>query len=84
MEIFHENSQKQKDNIMTYINPGIKVDIIPLYPSGTNSTMFTECCGVAICDDEKCCPLCGREVVGSDIENVHERHVYRWKLAYRS
>ena len=31
-----------------YINPNIEAGIMPLYPSGTNSTMFTECCGVAI------------------------------------
>ena len=66
-----------------YINPDIEAGIMPLYPSGTNSTMFTECCGVAICDDEKCCPSCGRKVVGSDIENVHDRHLYRWRLAYK-
>jgi hypothetical protein len=28
------------------------VGIEPIYPSGTNSTMFTECCQVAICDDQ--------------------------------
>jgi hypothetical protein len=22
----------------------------------TNSTLFTDCCGIAICDDEKKCP----------------------------
>ena len=68
---------------MVYINPNYKAGILPLYPSGTNSTFFTECCEVAICDSEKCCPLCGREVIGSEIENEHERHLYRWKMAYR-
>uniref|UniRef100_A0A6M3LGK6 Uncharacterized protein n=1 Tax=viral metagenome TaxID=1070528 RepID=A0A6M3LGK6_9ZZZZ len=64
-----------------HINP--KAGILPLYPNGTNSTFFTECCEVAICDDQPCCPLCGREVIGSDIENQHERHLFRWRLAYR-
>jgi hypothetical protein len=68
---------------MVHINPNHKSGILPLYPSGTNSTFFTECCGVAICDDEKRCPLCRREVIGSEIENEHERHLYRWKMAYR-
>jgi hypothetical protein len=67
----------------TYVNPGVQVGIMPLYPSGTNSTMFTECCRVAICDWERCCPRCGREVVGCDIEGSHARHMYRWKLAYK-
>jgi hypothetical protein len=30
--------------------------------SHTNSTKFTECCQVAICDDETKCPLCKEEV----------------------
>lgn len=54
---------------MIYINPGYQAGILPLYPFGTNSTFFTKCCEVAICDDQKYCSLCGREVIGSEIEN---------------
>ncbi len=32
------------------------------YCSHTNSTLFTTCCGVAICDDQNKCPYCGEEV----------------------
>jgi len=60
-----------------------KVEILPLYPTGTNSTFFTECCKAAICDDQPCCPVCGREVIGSEIESKHVRHLYRWRSAYR-
>ena len=28
----------------------------------TNSTMFTTCCGVAICDDQAACPRCGEDI----------------------
>ena len=28
----------------------------------TNSTLFTTCCGCAICDDQSKCPCCGEEV----------------------
>ena len=67
-----------------YINPDYKVGIKPLLPQGTNSTMFTECCGCAICDDEKDCPSCGREVVGDDAETTHKRHMIRWEAATAS
>ena len=30
--------------------------------SDTNSTLFTECCRTATCDDESKCPGCGQEV----------------------
>jgi len=46
-----------------YLNPGVIAGLMPLYPSGTNSTMFTECCECAICDDEPFCPSCGRKVM---------------------
>ena len=52
-----------------------------LEPSGTNSTHFTMCCGCAIVASERCCPSCGEEVVGADIENHHERGVFRWMEA---
>ncbi len=69
-----------------YVNgtPGI----FPIYPGGTNSTMFTYCCQTAICDDEKKCPSCNREVIGFDADSDHERGLIReadatkhWKRA---
>ena len=39
----------------------------------TNSTLFTDCCGVAICDDQSRCPKCGEEVPYSRVE--------RWDMA---
>ena len=66
-----------------YVNPECKVGFMPLYPQGTNSTIFTECCHTAICSDERCCPSCGREAMGSEIEDHHERGLYRWKIAYK-
>ena len=67
-----------------YYNEGYQSDIILLSPLGHNSTMFTGCCGVAICDDQKCCPVCGRDVVGADAETDHERRLIRRKNATRS
>jgi len=57
--------------------------LLPLYPSGTNSTHFTECCHTAICDDQRYCPRCGHKVIGWDAKSDHERGVVRWKYAYR-
>jgi len=45
------------------------------FSSRTNSTLFTNCCGVAICDDESKCPHCGREVPGTSRA--------RWNMAMR-
>ena len=64
-----------------YLNEGFLAGIIPLNPSGTNSTMFTECCGCAICDDEANCPVCKRKVVGWDEETKHGRRMVRWQNA---
>ncbi len=66
-----------------YVNEDYPVGILPLYPSGTNSTMFTECCSVAICDDQSCCPVCKRKVIGHDASTSHERGLIRWRYAYR-
>lgn len=57
--------------------------IIPLLPQGTNSTMFTACCRVAICDDQKNCPVCKEPVIGHDAENDHKRGMIRWGNATR-
>lgn len=66
-----------------YYDKGYPVEIISLSPSGTNSTMFTQCCGTAICNDQANCPTCNRPVVGFDAETDHERGLIRWKNATR-
>lgn len=43
--------------------------------SPTNSTMFTTCCQVAICDDQKRCPKCKAEI-------YPETPRGRWEHAY--
>ena len=75
-----DEKEENKGEVMD-INPGYKASIKQLFPSGTNSTMFTECCGTAISDNQRCCPGCGREVIGCDAETTHERHMIRWKTA---
>lgn len=59
----------------------IEARIIPLLPRGTNSTMFTACCRVAICDDKLDCPRCGQKVIGWDAASDHERGKIRWNQA---
>lgn len=66
-----------------YHNPGATAQIVPVYPLGTNSTHFTECCEVAICDDQLRCPGCDRNVVGWDEETDHKRRCRRWASATR-
>ena len=56
--------------------------LLPLYPQGNNSTFFTECCRVAICDDEANCPSCKRKIIGWDANSSHERHKIRWQHSY--
>lgn len=43
--------------------------------SETNSTMFTTCCRVAICNDQERCPNCRQEVTPKDARG-------RWFAAY--
>lgn len=64
-----------------YYNPEHLVGVLALTPQGTNSTMFTECCQVAICDDEPNCPGCKRKIRGWDAESNHERGKIRWRYA---
>ena len=64
-----------------YINPGYTAGVMPVHPSGTNSTIFTECCYTAICSDEKLCPKCKREVIGCNAKNDNERQRERWAYA---
>jgi len=63
------------------MNSGVS-QIVPLVPRGTNSTFFTECCSVAICDHERTCPGCSRPVVGHDVPR-DERNRKRWQNATR-
>jgi len=57
------------------------IGIKALSQDGRNSTMFTRCCEVAICDSEGCCPKCGREVIGKDAPDDHARWLARWNNA---
>jgi hypothetical protein len=66
-----------------HYNEGYLVNILPLYPHGTNGTLFTDCCHFAITDSELCCPGCDRKVVGADVETNHERGKIRWANATR-
>jgi len=66
----------------THYNDDAMVDIKPVFPQGKNSTMFTNCCGAAICDDEVRCPLCDRRVVGYG-ESRPARSRVRWENATR-
>lgn len=59
------------------------VHIMQIYPQGTNSTFFTECCGVAICDDERLCPRCNKPVIGHELEHNYQRNKVRWRDATR-
>ena len=64
-----------------YINPRYIAGILPLYPQGTNSTMYTECCSVIICDNQGSCPTCDKKVIGFDAETDNDRHKIRWEAA---
>ena len=64
-----------------YINSGYIAGVSRLNPSGTNSTIFTECCGTAICDSEGQCPKCKRKIIGYDAETDHKRGLKRWQYA---
>jgi len=66
-----------------YINPEYIAGIVPVLPQGTNSTMFTECCECAICDNEPNCPICKRKVIGWD-ETQDRRRKSRWQYATRT
>jgi hypothetical protein len=65
-----------------HVNEGYVVNIMPLMPQGTNSTMFTECCQVAICDNQAMCPRCKQKVIGWD-ETPESRRRIRWENATR-
>lgn len=64
-------------------NPGYAQDVHQVQPQGKNSTMFTMCCDVVICDDQPCCPVCRRTVIGHNAETAHARGRVRWEHATR-
>ena len=66
-----------------HVNKNYVAGLLPLYPTGTNSAFFTECCQVAICDDQPNCPLCKRHVIGWNAESADRRGRIRWEHAYR-
>lgn len=45
------------------------------FDNGHNSTLFTDCCDVAITDEEKYCPRCG--------EHIIEGRKTRWDIAMK-
>ena len=64
--------------------------------SPTNSTFFTTCCRVAICDDQQKCPACKKDVYPFDERMTdaerdeaaggyhhHNTHMARWNAAYK-
>lgn len=48
------------------------------YSSKTNSQLFTDCCCVAICDDQDNCPKCGKQISASP----RERHDMAMRAIY--
>jgi hypothetical protein len=85
VKIIDQWAEKWRGKKRGYMNQGWPwypiAGIVPLMPHGTNSTLFTECCEVAICDDQPNCPLCKRPVIGHDAETRAERHKIRWRNA---
>jgi len=51
--------------------------------SSTNSTMFTDCCGIAITNSEKRCPRCNELIYGYNAETEHKRGIIRWEYAFK-
>jgi len=70
---------------LRYRSYGYVSHIVPLVRGGggTNSTMFTDCCEVAICDDQKNCPKCGNPVIGDRETTTAARSRVRWADATR-
>ena len=42
------------------------------YSDRANSTTFTTCCHVAICDDQLLCPVCKQEIEPTTLRGRHE------------
>lgn len=64
-----------------HINEGYLAGVHQVQPSGTNSTMFTQCCDTAICDDQPNCPNCKRKIVGYNANSSADRGRIRWRFA---
>ena len=52
-------------------------NVHPLSYHGTNSTLFTACCDVAITQNQPRCPHCGEKVIGADAETDHQTRIER-------
>lgn len=52
------------------------------FANDTNSTTFTNCCGVAISEDQNC-PKCGEEVDGYIPDAKQKTRNYRFNIAFR-
>lgn len=73
--------KRKEPKLRTRKHIDIESDVLPVQPQGTNSTMFTTCCQVAICDSEGRCPKCKKKVYGWDAENAHATGRLRWASA---
>lgn len=52
--------------------------------NATNSTMFTNCCGTAICNNQIKCPSCGIEVYPNDPDiSDYKTGMLRWQYAFK-
>ncbi len=47
------------------------------YYGRTNSTLFTTCCGCAICANEALCPSCKKEIMPREDEYRHKAAMAR-------
>lgn len=54
------------------------------YANSHNTALFTDCCNVAIRDNELTCPRCGKHVVGSEYESEADRRTFRRHIANKN
>ena len=65
-------------------------DIGVFHANEFNSTFFTRCCEVAICDDQESCPACGKKVIPAKDRwecaagRTHRAVQLRWREKYRA
>lgn len=65
-------------------------DIGVFHANEFNSTFFTRCCEVAICDNQESCPGCGKQVVPAKDRwksASGEKHIaiqLKWREKYRA
>lgn len=64
-------------------------DIGVFHANEYNSTYFTKCCEVAICDNQEKCPACGKKVIPAKDRwecaygKTHRATELRWREKYR-